>query len=105
MLSAKHGRLGVEPLEAKLWIEIIAAAAIPVAVAGAVLERVTIKRGIGVRTIQFIGISTISPLVLILGLEGILEKSAIAALLGALAGYLFSNIGQYDKREDDSQDA
>ena len=95
----------MEQLEARQWIEIIAAAAIPVAVAGAVLERVTIKRGIGVRTIQFIGISTISPLVLILALEGLLEKSAIAALLGALVGYLFSNIGQYNKRKDDNQDA
>ena len=95
----------MEQFEARQWIEIIAAAAIPVAVAGAVLERVTIKRGIGVRTIQFIGISTISPLVLILGLEGILEKSAIAALLGALVGYLFSHIGEHDKRKDDNQDA
>ena len=93
----------MEPLEARLWIEIIAAAVIPVAVVGVVVERIIIKRGPGVRTIQFIGISVISPLVLILALEGLLEKSAIAALLGALVGYLFSNIGQYDKRKDDKQ--
>ena len=91
----------MDPTEVRLWIEIIAVAVIPLAVAGVVLERVMIRRSIGVRTIQFTGIPIISSLVLILGLEGILEKSAIGALLGALVGYLFANIGQYDKRKGD----
>ena len=95
----------LDPTEARLWIEIIAVAVIPIAVAGVIVERVSVKRGIGVRSIQFIGISTIPPSVLVLGLEGILEKSAIGALFGALVGYLFANIGQFDKRKDDDKDA
>ena len=102
----------MDPTEARLWIEIIAATVIPIAVGGVIAERIIKNRSPGVRTIQFIGISTIPPLVLILGLEGTLEKSAIGALFGALVGYLFANIGQYDKRKgqrdkrkDDGQDA
>ena len=96
---------GLELTEAVQWIEIIAATAIPVAIVVIVVERIMSGKGIGVRAIQFLAIGIIPVVVLILGLEGILEKGAIGALLGALVGYLFSNIGQYDKRKDDNQDA
>ncbi len=53
----------------------------------------------GVRSIQFLAIVVVLPVVLILALEGILERSAVGALIGALVGYLFTNIGKYDERK------
>ena len=53
--------------------------------------------GIGVRAIQFVALITISNMVIILALEEILEKSAVGALVGALAGYFFSNISKFDE--------
>jgi hypothetical protein len=89
-------------MEAKSWVEIIAAATIPISIIAITLLRAKTSengpKGIGVRAIQFVGISIIPPLILILALEGILEKSAVGALVGALAGYLFANIGEFDKK-------
>jgi hypothetical protein len=52
----------------------------------------------GVRAIQFLAAVTLPPTIVILALEGILEKSAVGAILGAFIGYLFSHIGEYDRR-------
>jgi len=38
-------------------------------------------------------IAVLAPLILILGLERVLEPSAVGALIGALLGYLLSGIG------------
>jgi len=39
------------------------------------------------------------PLILILGLEGVLDGGGIGALLGTVIGYLFANIGNYDEKK------
>lgn len=83
--------------EAKDWIEIIAALTMLAAVGGVVWHRIQQKMGIGVRSIQFIGVGTLVPLILILALEGVLERSAVGTLIGALIGYLLSKIGKYDE--------
>lgn len=80
------------------WIELIAAVTIPLALVAIILERVISKKGIGVRTIQFLGVATFVPMLLILGIERILDANVISALVGAFVGYLFSRIGDFENR-------
>ena len=84
------------------WIEIIAALTMLATVIGIGINRCLKNadgkvKGIGVRVIQYMAMGAIIPTVLILSLEGVLDGSATAALLGAIAGYLFSHIAEYDK--------
>lgn len=79
-------------------VEIIAALTIPIALIAIVSERIWTRKGIGVRTIQFAAVVTFVPLVLILALERILDGNVVSALVGAFVGYLFSNIGDFDRR-------
>lgn len=54
--------------------------------------------GSGVRVIQLIGAGTLLPSIVILALEGLIDGAAVAALVGAFVGYLFSNIADFDRR-------
>jgi len=83
--------------EVKIWVELIAVLSIPLAVGFLILHRIKRKLSTGVRAIQFLAVATLPPTIIVLAFEGILEKSAVGALLGALIGYLFSNIGEYDR--------
>lgn len=85
--------------QARFWIEIISAATMAIGVVSVVVHRIKLEKGMGVRSIQFLALVILGPIVLILALEGILEKSAVGALIGALVGYLFTNIGKYDERK------
>ncbi len=87
----------IQPEWAKVWVELIAASSIPLAIGFIIFHRIKRGMGMGVRAIQFLALATIPQAIIILALEGILEKSAVGALLGALVGYLFSNIGEYDR--------
>lgn len=78
---------------ARFWIEIIAALTIPIAIGAVLYQRFQSGGTIGVRTLQVLAIGVIAPLVLILGLERVIEPSAVGALVGALLGYLLSGIG------------
>ena len=78
-------------------IELIAAVTIPVTLLAIMGERIWSKKGIGVRTIQFAAVTTFVPLILILALERILDGNVVSALVGAFVGYLFSNIGDFER--------
>jgi|GEM_PF-2375578 len=78
---------------ARFWIEIIAALTIPLAIAAIMYQRSQQGGAISIRTIQIMAIAVMAPLILILGLERVLEPSAVGALIGALLGYLLSGIG------------
>lgn len=54
------------------------------------------NRGVGVRGIQVLALFTIVPVILILGLEGVLEKASAGTLLGAISGYVLSGFGGSD---------
>jgi len=54
--------------------------------------------GMGIRAIQFLAIIRI-PLLLVLALEGLIERSALGALIGTLLGFIFSKIGEAEKNE------
>ncbi len=87
------------------WIEIIAALTMLATAIGIGINRCRKNKegkvkGIGVRVIQFMALGALIPAILILALEHVLDGSAAAALLGTLAGYLFSHISEYDKQSD-----
>jgi uncharacterized membrane protein len=56
-------------------------------------RRVRIRR----RTIQLLAVSFIVPAVLILALDGILVREALATLLGTFLGYVPSGIGEEER--------
>ena len=86
-------------------VAIIAAFTMLVVIAGVIAERIISKRGFGVRSIQFVAIGMVPPLLMVLALEEGVDKGAIFALLGALVGYLFSNLGKPTEQKVDSDDA
>jgi drug/metabolite transporter (DMT)-like permease len=78
----------------RFWIEIIAALTIALAIGATMYQRFQQGSGpVSIRTIQLLAIAVLAPLILILGLERVLEPSAVGALIGALLGYLLSGIG------------
>jgi hypothetical protein len=79
-------------------IELIASLTMLAGIIGVAWNRISTGKGIGVRTIQFSGIVIGLPVVLILSLENKFD-SAAAALMGAVFGYLLSNIGNFDKTD------
>ncbi len=86
-------------------IQIICASVIPIAVVGYIFNRYTSTRengtkglGIGVRGIQFIAVASFIPGIIILALANKVDSSTIAALIGAMIGYLFSNISNFDNK-------
>ena len=81
-------------MEIKVWLEIVAALVMIVGVVGIFIERMRSKRGIGVRVIQFLTVTLMLPIILILSLEEILNNQTIATLLGVIAGYILSGIGK-----------
>jgi len=81
--------------ESKFWIEGAMALVMLVGMTGLAINRLKTDKGVGVRAIQFAGIVTLPPVVVILALEGMMEHGATPALVGALTGYLF---GEFSKR-------
>jgi hypothetical protein len=86
-------------MDTKAIIEIGAMIVMVVGVVGIAYDRIASKRGVGLRVIQFLGLILIFPTVLVLSLEGILEKSAVGTMLGALVGYLFADVARRSSGE------
>ena len=80
--------------EVKHLIELIAGLIMFFGLVGTFYIRISLKKGIGLRAIQFMAIIFLVPVILILALEKILTSETIAALLGAVSGYTLSGIGQ-----------
>jgi hypothetical protein len=76
--------------QAKFWVEIIAALTVPICFVAVIVHRVKQELGMGYRAIQFLALGAALPIVLILGLEKIIEAGTIGTLLGAVLGYVFS---------------
>ena len=81
-------------------ISLILAASIPLGMLVVLGSRVFSSKGIGVRAIQFVAISTIIPGTLLLAIMGLLEGEAVAATFGATVGYLLGSIAKFDERDD-----
>jgi hypothetical protein len=79
------------------WLQVLSAVTILVAVGGSLWHRVKTGKGMGVRVIQFVAASSVVPGMVILAIEGKLDGSTTAALMGAFVGYLFSSIAKFDE--------
>ncbi|THD36229.1 MAG: hypothetical protein E7773_09955 [Sphingomonas sp.] len=89
----------------KFWIEVILAASMMLVPLAILVQRMFAKTkegahfGMGVRITQLVGVCNLPPALIILGMEGLLDASAMAALGGALVGYLFSGLAEFDRRK------
>ncbi|MEN8107353.1 MAG: hypothetical protein ABFS22_05030 [Pseudomonadota bacterium] len=78
----------------RIGIKVVAGLVMLGGIAGIFWERITTRRGIGVRIIQLSTVLLVMPTILILALEGILENQTTAALIGTIVGYVLSGIGK-----------
>ena len=79
------------------WIELTLAATIPVSVVAIVWNRILTKKSLSARSIQFLAVATLIPVIAVLALEKVLEGATVGTLLGGITGYLLSGISNYDK--------
>ena len=84
-------------LDADALIQIFCAFSILCSVVGAIANRLWLGRGFGVRAIQFVVAASIVPAVLILSVRGSIGGETSVAILGALVGYLFARISEFDE--------
>lgn len=84
-------------MEMKTIIEGVACLVMIGGLIGIFIERSRSKRGIGVRVIQFLTVTMVLPIILILSLEGVLSDQTTATLIGAVIGYILSGIGKDEK--------
>jgi hypothetical protein len=80
-------------------VDILLASTFPLALIAVIWNRAQLKRGIAVRTIQFVGVALIVPAATILSLHGLLQGEAVAAIFGTTIGYLLASIMRFDERE------
>ena len=79
-------------LDVRGIVELTAIAAMVIGLLGTII--IGLKRGIGVRLIQFAGATMLVPIVLILALEKVLEPATLGTVIGAVIGYLLSGASE-----------
>jgi hypothetical protein len=84
----------------KEWIEIILVGIMFLGLIGIFHNRIKLKKGIGVRVIQFTTILLLLPTILILALEELLNLDVVATLLGAIVGYVLAGISGWKNDEE-----
>lgn len=55
--------------------------------------------GVGKRYIQYIAVVILLPIILILAMQGIIEKQLLGGLLGAIIGYTLSDLAKDSEEE------
>jgi len=76
-------------------IEIVAIFMWPLGFGALIWQRVKTGKSIGARTIQITTIVLLFPALLILGLERVLQPETVGTLLGAIAGFVLSRVGDF----------
>ncbi|KUZ24671.1 hypothetical protein WI32_33130 [Burkholderia ubonensis] len=94
---AVHRAVTKENMDAKGYIELIAAATIPLGFALVMWHRFVMKKMIGARVIQLVAVVMLIPVILILALERILDGATLGTLIGGIVGYLLSGISEFDR--------
>ncbi len=79
------------------WVQLASAAVFPLVIFAVIVNRWLTEKGIGVRVVQFSAAAMVIPGVVILATGGYIGGETSAALIGAFIGYLFANIGNFDK--------
>lgn len=85
-------------------VEVILASVIAAVPIGFLIHRTIVKKsatehfGIGVRAVQFVSVGMLLPTIIVLALERLIDGCTVAALIGALVGYLFAGITNFDRR-------
>lgn len=88
------------------WIEGVAVLTMLFGLLGVLIERVKRKRGFGARTIQLVTVVFLIPTILILGLEGAIDSDVLGTLIGGVAAFTLSKVGEYEGRpRTDSEDS
>ena len=78
----------------QLWIGLIAALIMAGGLGGIFYLVIKQNATIGVKTIQFLAIVFILPLLLILGMSGVLRTETIGPLIGVIIGFVLSKFGK-----------
>ena len=78
----------------RLWIELFAVLIMAGGLGGIFYLIIKQNAIIGIKTIQFIAIVFILPMLLILGLEGSIGRETMSVLLGTIVGVLLSGTGK-----------
>jgi hypothetical protein len=73
-------------------VEIAAAVTMLFVPAQIIQYRLSANKAIGVRAIQFTAVGMVMPLILILGLEHLVEPSTLGVLIAGLIGYMLSGV-------------
>ncbi len=74
-------------------------AAIALAPLAVIVRSILMKKGMGVRAIQYVAVATIVPGVILLAMQGLLVGETVAAIFSGMIGYLLSQISKFDERE------
>jgi hypothetical protein len=78
----------------QIWISVIAALIMAGGLAGIFYLIIKQNAVIGIKTIQFLAIVFVLPLLIILGISNILGRETIGTLLGVIVGYVLSGFGK-----------
>lgn len=84
--------MALDPQNVRLALEVGAGVIAVMGVGFVIAERVISRRSIDSRLIQFLALLMLAPLIFVLAMERILDGSAAAALVGALAGFLLADL-------------
>jgi hypothetical protein len=79
----------------KDWVELIAVATGPFGLLLLMVQRLKTGKSIGARVVQFATVILLFPIILVLGLEKIIDSATIGTMLGGVAGFVLSRVGEY----------
>jgi hypothetical protein len=79
-------------------LEVVLVVIPAIALLGLIVNRTILKRGIGVRSIQFTTVSLVIPIATLLALRGHLTGETVGAIFAGLAGYILGNVAKFDDR-------
>lgn len=88
-------------MDTKSVIEIISVITMPAVFVVEAWRRCKQPEGIGIRSIQLITIGMITPLILILAIEKVIEGATVGTLIGGVIGYALGSVA--DKPKDETQ--
>ena len=80
-------------------VEITLLAIAVICAVGGVWNRIQLERGIGLRFIQYIGLTVMLPIIAILSLEGRISQEMTGAIAAAAVGGVLAGFGK-DEKED-----